>query len=186
MKVTETPLPGVLLVEPRIFPDGRGFFVESWNAARYAAAGMPQSFVQLNRSRSRRGTVRGLHYQEPDAQGKLVWVTAGAVFDVAVDIRRGSPSFGRWFGLELSADNHRQLWIPPGFAHGFAALSEFADLAYACTAPYRAEANHALRWDDPDIGIAWPVSDPVLSDKDAVAPRLKDARILPRLPEAGP
>jgi dTDP-4-dehydrorhamnose 3,5-epimerase len=179
MKIVETSLPGVLVIEPLVFADDRGFFTESWQAERYGAAGIGMSLRQLNRSHSVRGTLRGLHYQEPDPQGKLVWVMAGAVFDVAVDIRRGSPSFGRWFGIELSAENNRQLWVPPGFAHGFVALSDGVDLIYACSEIYRPAHDRALRWDDPEIGIEWPITEPLLSAKDAAAPSLAHAAVLP-------
>ena len=173
--MSETSLPGVLLIEPDVFGDSRGFFMETWNAARFREAGLDLTFVQDNQSRSARGVLRGLHYQEPNPQGKLVRCSRGALFDVAVDIRRGSPHFGRWFGAELSEKNHRMLWIPPGFAHGFCALSDIADLSYKCTAFYDAAADRAIAWNDPDIGIAWLITTPTLSAKDAAAPRLKDA-----------
>jgi dTDP-4-dehydrorhamnose 3,5-epimerase len=180
VKVTETELPGVVLIEPKVFGDARGFFFESYNARRYAELGIPGQFVQDNVSRSVKGTLRGLHFQEPHAQGKLVQVLRGAVFDVAVDVRRGSPSFGRWVGFELSEENHRQLWVPPGFAHGFCVVSELADFSYKCTEFYAPVAERGVRWDDPEIGIRWPVKDPLLSPKDAAAPFLKDAEVLPR------
>ena len=167
MKVTELDLPGVLLIETRRFDDKRGWFLESWNAARYREAGVDLSFVQDNVSFSRKGVLRGLHFQDPHPQGKLVWVVQGEVWDVAVDVRRGSPTFGRWLGHTLSANNARQLFIPEGFAHGFVVLSETALVCYKCTAPYRPEAERTLRWDDPDVGIEWPISDPVVSEKDA-------------------
>lgn len=179
MKATETPLPGVLLIEPKVFADARGFFLETYNAARFREFGIDAPFVQDNQSRSARGVLRGLHYQEPNPQGKLVRCTLGALFDVAVDIRRDSPHFGKWFGAELSEENKRMLWIPPGFAHGFCALTDLADLSYKCTALYDAQADRAILWNDPDIGINWPVAEPILSPKDSVAPRLKDARVLP-------
>jgi dTDP-4-dehydrorhamnose 3,5-epimerase len=179
MKVLPTELPGVLILEPRVFGDERGFFMEMFHAKRYADAGIPGPFVQDNYSRSAKGTLRGLHFQEPQAQGKLVQVLAGAVYDVAVDVRRGSPTFGRWVAVELSTDNRRQLWIPPGFAHGFCVLSESADFHYKCTTLYAPEAEHGVLWNDPDLGIPWPLSEPLLSAKDAKAPRLKDARVLP-------
>jgi dTDP-4-dehydrorhamnose 3,5-epimerase len=179
VKVTETMLPGVLVIEPRVFSDDRGFFLETFASARYAEAGMPP-FVQDNFSRSKRGTLRGLHFQEPQAQGKLVQVLRGVVFDVAVDIRRGSPTFGRWFGLELSGDRPQQLWIPPGFAHGFCVTSDEADFHYKCTAPYAPAAERSIRWDDPTLKIDWPVAQPLLSPKDAVAPLLADAPVLPQ------
>jgi dTDP-4-dehydrorhamnose 3,5-epimerase len=182
MNVIETALPGVLIVEPRIAGDERGFFMESFQQRRYAEAGIQGSFVQDNVSFSRYGVLRGLHFQHPHAQGKLVQALAGEVFDVAVDIRRGSPSFGRWFGVALTAENARQLWVPPGFAHGFCVTSETALVAYKCTDYYDASAEHSLVWDDPAIGIEWPVRRPLLSEKDAEAARLSDTKRL-RLPD---
>ena len=179
MKVTPTELPSVLLIEPRVFGDSRGFFFESFHAGRYAGVGIRDAFVQDNLSRSVQDTLRGLHFQEPGAQGKLVQVLNGAVWDVAVDVRRGSPHFGRWVGMELSADNHRQLWIPPGFAHGFCVLTDTADFFYKCTAPYAPEWERAVRWDDPALAIRWPVRAPILSAKDAGAPLLAEAPVLP-------
>lgn len=149
--------------------------METWNAARFREAGLDVEFVQDNQSRSKRGVLRGLHYQEPNPQGKLVRCSRGALFDVAVDVRVGSPHFGRWFGAELSDDNHLMLWVPPGFAHGFCALSDVADLTYKCTAFYDAAADRAIAWNDPEVGIGWPIATPTLSDKDAAAPRLRDA-----------
>ena len=179
MIVTETALPGVKLIEPRVFGDDRGFFLESWNAAAFAAAGLDLAFVQDNHSRSARGVLRGLHYQWGSPQGKLVRVTAGAVFDVAVDVRRSSPHFGRWVGYELSDANKRMLWIPPGFAHGFLVLSDSADFLYKCTTLYDGPNDRGIRWDDPAIGIAWPDAGvrPQLSGKDAAAPLLADAEV---------
>jgi dTDP-4-dehydrorhamnose 3,5-epimerase len=179
MKVIQTELPGVLLLEPKVFGDARGFFFEAYHAGRYAEAGIPATFVQDNVSRSVRGTLRGLHFQEPHAQGKLVQVLAGAVYDVAVDVRRGSPHFGRWVAYELSADNKRQLWIPPGFAHGFCVVSESADFSYKCTDFYAPPCERGVLWNDPDLAIPWPVQTPLLSAKDAQAPRLADAPLLP-------
>jgi dTDP-4-dehydrorhamnose 3,5-epimerase len=179
VQVVATDVPGVLLLEPKVHGDHRGFFLETFHADRYAAAGIGGPFVQDNWSRSVRGTLRGLHFQEPHAQGKLVQVVRGAVFDVAVDVRRGSPAFGRWVGCELSEENKRQLWVPPGFAHGFVVLSEVADFFYKCTALYRPEAERSVAWNDPDLGIAWPVAAPLLSPKDAAAPRLAQAPLLP-------
>lgn len=170
MKVRETALPGVLLIAPRLFADARGFFLESWNVERYAAAGIAVDFVQDNCSRSRRGVLRGLHYQEPRAQGKLVQVMRGRVFDVAVDIRRGSPNFGRWVGVDLDDESHHQLWIPPGFAHGFLVLSDWADVLYKASGAYAPECEHTILWNDPEIAIAWPdcgLPAPLVSDKDA-------------------
>ena len=177
MKITPTALSEVLLLEPTVHGDARGFFLESWNRRAFnAAVGHEVEFVQDNHSRSARGVLRGLHYQlPPHAQGKLVRVVQGAVFDVAVDVRRGSPTFGKWAGVELGAENHRQLWIPPGFAHGFLVLSETADFLYKTTDYYTPAAERAVRWDDPDIGIRWPLTTlPALSQKDAAAPFLRD------------
>ncbi|RZI85849.1 MAG: dTDP-4-dehydrorhamnose 3,5-epimerase [Rubrivivax sp.] len=180
MQITPTALPEVLLIEPKVFGDSRGFFMESWNEARFnEALGYEVRFVQDNHSRSSRGVLRGLHYQlAPHAQGKLVRCTSGAVFDVAVDMRRSSPHFGRWTGAELTADNHRQLWIPPGFAHGFVVLSETADFLYKTSGRYAPESEGAVRWDDPTIGIEWPMKGiaPQLSAKDIAAPLLAEAR----------
>lgn len=167
MKITPTAIPEVLLIEPDVHGDARGFFMESWHARKYAEQGLDVAFVQDNHSRSRRGVLRGLHYQLEVPQGKLVRVTAGRVFDVAVDIRRGSPSFGRWVGYELSGENFRQLYVPPGFAHGFCVLSESADFLYKCTDFYAPETEYGIRWDDPDIGIDWPDGEFQISDKDA-------------------
>jgi dTDP-4-dehydrorhamnose 3,5-epimerase len=171
MKVTPTTLPEVLLIEPKVFADERGFFMETWNQRAFdEAVGEPVTFVQDNHSRSMRGVLRGLHYQlPPHAQGKLVRVTSGRVFDVAVDMRRSSPHFGRWAGAELSADNHRQMWIPAGFAHGFLVLSDSADFLYKTTDYYERSAERCLCWNDANLGIAWPVAagdEPVLSQKD--------------------
>ena len=180
MIVTDTTLPGVKLIEPRVFGDDRGFFLESWNARAFAAAGIDMPFVQDNHSRSARGVLRGLHYQISESQGKLVRVVSGAVFDVAVDIRRSSPHFGRWVGYELSADNKHMLWMPPGFAHGFIVLSEAADFMYKCTTFYAPAHDRAIVWDDPAIGIDWPIEgSPQLSVKDAAAPCLADAEVFP-------
>jgi dTDP-4-dehydrorhamnose 3,5-epimerase len=179
MNVTETPLPGVAVIEPRVFRDERGLFYETFHAERYLGARLPP-FVQDNFSRSVRGTLRGLHFQEPHAQGKLVQVLRGTVFDVAADVRRGSPTFGKWFGLELSGDSPRQLFIPAGFAHGFCVTSDEADFLYKCTALYAPEAERSIRWDDPDLAIAWPVERPLLSKKDAAAPTLAGSPVLPR------
>lgn len=178
MNVIETDLPGVLILEPRVFGDERGFFLESWNARTFEQAGLPMQFVQDNHSRSARGTMRGLHYQIHKPQGKLVRVTAGAVFDVAVDLRRSSPYFGRWTGMELSAENKRMLWIPPGFGHGFLALRDGTDFLYKCTELYAPEWDRSIRWNDPAIGIDWPLDgEPLLSAKDRDAPMLKDAEV---------
>lgn len=178
MIVTPTALTDVLVLEPRVFGDARGFFLESFNARRFAeATGVRAEFVQDNQSRSARGVLRGLHYQIRQPQGKLVRVVRGRVFDVAVDLRRSSPAFGRWAGVELSEDNHRQLWIPPGFAHGFLVLSESADFLYKATDYYAPEHERAIRWDDPSVGIDWPIAEqaPLLSAKDRAAPSLAAA-----------
>ena len=180
MNVTETALPGVMLIEPKVFGDERGFFLESWNARSFAATGLDLSFVQDNHSRSAKGVLRGLHYQVEDPQGKLVRTTSGRVYDVAVDIRRSSPHFGRWVGYELSDTNHRMLYIPPGFAHGFLVLSETADFVYKCTSFYAPAHDRGIRWSDPAIGIDWPLTGkpPLLSHKDAAAPLLAEAETL--------
>lgn len=182
MKQLPTTLPGVLLLELDVFDDARGRFYEAYRRDRYAALGVAADFVQDNFSSSVAGTLRGLHYQLGAPQGKLVHVTRGEVYDVAVDIRRGSPTFGRWFGAVLSAENHRQLWIPPDFAHGFAVLSDRADFIYKCTAPYAPAHERTVRWDDPDLAIPWPLREPLLSPRDAAAPALRDAE----LPEYAP
>jgi dTDP-4-dehydrorhamnose 3,5-epimerase len=179
MKVIPSELPEVLIIEPRMHGDARGFFYESFQAGRYAEVGVPGPFVQDNLSRSVRGTLRGLHFQEPRAQGKLVQVLRGSVFDVAVDVRRGSPTFGRWVAVELSEETLRQLWIPPGFAHGFCVLSESADFFYKCTELYTPEAERTIAWNDPAIGIRWPLSEPLLSSKDRMAPTLESSPVLP-------
>ena len=178
MKATRTALPGVLVIEPKVFGDARGFFFESFNQKAFdAAVGAPTAFVQDNHSRSARGVLRGLHLQaEPHAQGKLVRVTQGRVFDVAADVRRASPTFGRWVGEELSAEGHRQLWIPPGYAHGFLVLSESADFLYKTTDYYAPAAEITIRWDDPELAIAWPDTGApfALSERDARAPLLSE------------
>ncbi|HEC84839.1 MAG TPA: dTDP-4-dehydrorhamnose 3,5-epimerase [Thioploca sp.] len=175
MKVIETAIPGVLLIEPKVFGDSRGFFFESFQAARYAEAGIKGPFVQDNHSRSAKGVLRGLHFQKQYPQGKLVYVTSGTVFDVAVDIRKDSPTFGQWVGVTLSADEHQQFYVPPGLAHGFCVLSDTAEFQYKCTDYYHPEDEGCIRWDDPDIGIQWPLTEePKLSAKDANALYLKD------------
>jgi len=177
MEFIPTLIPDVVLVEPRVFRDERGFFLESWRKDRFAAAGIAADFVQDNHSRSIRGTLRGLHYQVQQPQGKLVRVTVGTVFDVAVDLRPGSPSFGRWVGEHLSAENHRLLWVPPGFAHGFYVLSDVAEFQYKCTEYYAPDFERAIRWDDPDLGIDWPLlggEQPRLSTKDEAAGSFRD------------
>ena len=178
MRIVETALPGVRLIEPRVFGDGRGFFLESWNARALAEAGLDIRFVQDNHSRSRRGVLRGLHYQIRHPQGKLVRVVTGEVFDVAVDLRRSSPTFGRSVGVTLSEDDRRMLWIPPGFAHGFLVLSAQADFLYKTTDYYHPEHERTLIWNDPALGIAWPSGiEPVLAAKDAAGLPLADAEV---------
>ena len=174
MNLTRFNIDGLLLIEPKVFGDPRGFFMETWNRRKYEEAGITAGFVQDNISVSRRGTLRGLHYQNPSAQGKLVSVMAGEVFDVAVDIRRGSPTFGKWHGVRLSSENKHQFFIPPGFAHGFAVLSEMAMFYYKCTDYYSPKDEMTIQWNDPDIGIDWPLKDPILSDKDTKGLRLRD------------
>jgi dTDP-4-dehydrorhamnose 3,5-epimerase len=175
---TETALEGLLLIEPRAFADERGFFLESYKQSDFAAAGVGARFVQDNHSRSERGVLRGIHYQLPPyAQGKLVRVISGSVLDVAVDLRRSSDSFGKSVSVELSADNHRMLYIPPGFGHAFVALQDGTDFVYKCTAEYNKESEEGVRWDDPDLAIEWPEMDKLVSDKDAALPPLKVARL---------
>jgi len=163
-----------VLIEPVLHRDARGFFLETYHRGKYAEGGIAGDFVQDNHSRSGRGTLRGLHAQARKPQGKLIRCVEGAIFDVAVDIRRRSPTYGRWVGVEISADDFRQLWIPPGFAHGFCVVSEAAQVEYKCTELYDAADEIAIAWDDPDIGIEWPVRDPVVSEKDRRAPRLRE------------
>ena len=170
MKVTPTALPEVLVVEPLVHADARGDFREAWRESRYAAAGISGPFVQDNVARSRCGVVRGLHFQHPEGQGKLVSAVHGRIFDVAVDIRRGSPTFGRWVAAELGADDGRQLWIPPGFAHGYQALTDGAVVAYKVTAYWRGEYDRVVRWDDPAFDVRWPLPATLVSEKDLAAP----------------
>ncbi len=179
MKVTPTAIPDVLILEPKVFGDERGFFMESFNAHKFfEATGLDVPFVQDNHSRSSKGVLRGLHYQVQQPQGKLVRVVSGAVFDVAVDIRKSSATFGQWVGVELSAENHRQLWVPAGFAHGFLVLSDTADFLYKTTTYYAPEYERCIRWDDSAIDIKWPIKGkPSLSGKDALGKLLKDAEI---------
>jgi dTDP-4-dehydrorhamnose 3,5-epimerase len=174
MEIIETELPGVLVIEPDVFGDPRGFFLETWNRERYAALGIADDFVQDNLSLSSHGVVRGLHYQMPYTQAKLVYVIQGEVYDVAVDIRAGSPTFGKWYGANLSGENKRQLYVPEGFAHGFSVLSATALFAYKCSDFYRKESDSGIAWNDPDLGIDWLIAEPSLSDKDQSLPRLKD------------
>ena len=176
MNIVETAIPGPLIIEPRVFGDERGFFMETWNEAKFAKAGLDLTWVQDNHSHSQRGVLRGLHFQNPGAQGKLVRVTRGAVFDVAVDLRKSSETFGEWVGVELTAENKRMFWVPEGFAHGFLTLTDDTDFMYKCTTPYSPETEHTLAWDDPAVGVEWPVSDltPIVSEKDTVGLSLAD------------
>ena len=183
MRVRETALPGVVVIEPAVFRDERGFFLESYHEGRFADAGLPTNFVQDNHSRSAKSVLRGLHYQLNNPQGKLVTVVTGAIFDVAVDIRIGSPNFGHWVGEILSEQEPRLLWIPPGFAHGFCVLTENADVVYKCTAPYDASDERGVIWNDPTIGVQWPTDEPFLSPRDMRQPAFADATsALPRFP----
>ncbi|MDM8557895.1 dTDP-4-dehydrorhamnose 3,5-epimerase [Candidatus Parabeggiatoa sp. HSG14] len=177
MKIIETAIPGVLLVEPKVFGDSRGFFLETFNIARYADVGIHGPFVQDNHSYSSKGVLRGLHFQKQHPQDKLVYVTSGIVFDVAVDIRKDSPTFGQWVGVTLSADDHRQFYVPAGLAHGFCVVSDKADFHYKCTDYYHPNDEGSIRWDDPDIGIQWPITNPILSTKDANAPYLTNINV---------
>lgn len=180
MNVIKTPLPGVLVIEPRVFSDQRGFFLETYHQQRYREIGIGETFVQDNHSCSSQGTLRGLHYQLSHPQGKLVRVSSGEVFDVAVDIRRGSPHFGQWFGEYLSAENNKQMYVPPGFAHGFCVMSETADFMYKCTDFYDSTDEQGVAWNDPDLAIDWPITQPILSTKDAALPTLSE--MMDRLP----
>ncbi|MEN9433244.1 MAG: glucose-phosphate thymidylyltransferase RfbA [Pseudomonadota bacterium] len=180
MNIIQTPLQDAVIIEPKVFGDARGFFLETWNQQAFANAGLNLNFVQDNHSRSAQGILRGLHYQTQQTQGKLVRVTAGKVFDVAVDLRQSSPSFGQWFGVELSEDNHRMFWVPAGFAHGFYVMSESADFIYKCTDFYAPQAEHSIRWDDPTLNIQWPIptgESPKLSAKDANGVWFKEAEL---------
>jgi dTDP-4-dehydrorhamnose 3,5-epimerase len=182
MKVIETAVKDALILEPQVFGDARGFFLESWNRRSFAALGLDVEFVQDNHSRSQRGVLRGLHYQMQQVQGKLVRVVAGAVFDVAVDLRRASPTFGQWAGVVLSAENQRMFWVPPGFAHGFLTLTESADFLYKATDYYAPAHERSIRWDDPDLAIDWPLADigtPALAAKDVVGTAFRDAEVYP-------
>lgn len=176
MNVIETAISGPLIIEPRVFGDARGFFMETWNEAAFAAAGLPLTFVQDNHSRSQKGVLRGLHFQNPQSQGKLVRVTRGAVYDVVVDLRQSSATFGQWVGVELSAENKRMFWIPEGFAHGFLTLEDDTDFLYKCTALYAPQSEHTLLWNDPGVGIKWPLDGitPLVSEKDARGALLAD------------
>jgi dTDP-4-dehydrorhamnose 3,5-epimerase len=179
VNLIETAIPGPLIIELKVFGDARGFFMETWNAEAFAAAGLNMTFVQDNHSRSQKGVLRGLHFQNPGPQGKLVRVTHGAVFDVAVDLRKSSPTFGQWVGVELSAQNRRMFWVPEGFAHGFLTLEDDTDFLYKCTAPYAPANEYTLAWDDPAVGIGWPTlgCDPVISDKDGRGLALADVAL---------
>lgn len=182
MQFEPTRLPEVVLIKPRVFGDARGYFFETWQAREFSAAGISMPFVQDNHSHSSRHTLRGLHFQIEQPQGKLVRVTRGEVFDVAVDIRRSSPRFGQWVGVVLSDANHHMLWVPPGFAHGYLALSEEIDFIYKCTDLYAPQHERGIRWNDAHIGVQWPLASgvaPILSAKDAVAPLFKDAESYP-------
>lgn len=176
MRVIETELPEVKVIEPKIFGDHRGFFLETYNEARYREAGIDLTFVQDNHSKSSKGVLRGLHFQLVNPQDKLVWCLQGRVWDVAVDMRKSSPNFGKWVGVELDSDKKNQILVPKGFAHGFVVLSDEAEVMYKCTDVYNPQGEGGLLWNDPDVGIEWPISDVVLSDKDAVQPKLADAR----------
>ena len=174
MKVEQTKLDGVLLVTPQVFGDDRGFFMETYNQAKGVELGLPAEFVQDNHSKSSKGVLRGLHYQNPQWQGKLVRVVQGEIFDVAVDIRHGSPTFGEWVGAYLNDENKQQLYVPEGFAHGFVVTSDTAEVIYKCTSLYAPDQEGSIQWNDPDIGIDWPLDSPLLSQKDSNAQRLKD------------
>ena len=177
MELIKTPIDGVLLVKPKIFGDTRGYFVETWQKQRYEECGIDLPFVQDNHSKSSKGMLRGLHFQKNHPQGKLVMVSYGEVFDVAVDIRENSPTFGKWYGAILNQENQNQLWIPPGMAHGFVVLSDVAHFHYKCTDYYHPNDEGSIRWNDPDLGIEWPIDfEPLLSDKDSKAPWFKDFR----------
>lgn len=176
MKIIETKLPGVFVLEPKVFTDDRGYFLETWNSKRYEQAGIPGPFVQDNISFSKKGILRGLHFQYPQSQGKLIQVLSGEVLDVVVDISVDSPTYGEWFDEVLSESNHRQMYVPPGFAHGYCVMSEMALFSYKCTDFYNPETEHGIIWNDPDIGIKWPIDQPSLSPKDEAYPRLKDLR----------
>lgn len=176
MRFQTQEIPGPVVVEPELHEDDRGFFFEFYHSERFERAGLPDRFVQDNHSGSRGGVLRGLHFQEPHAQGKLVRAVRGAVFDVAVDVRVGSPAYGRWTGVRLSPENRKLLWVPTGFAHGFVVLSEWAEVTYKCTEVYRPEAERVLAWDDPAVAVDWPVSTPVLSERDAAGHSLAELR----------
>ena len=177
LAVSDLPLGGLKLIKPRVFEDARGYFVETYHLQKFESDVVRDAFVQDNLSSSKRGVLRGLHYQHPHAQGKLVTVIEGEIYDAVVDIRRNSPTFGKWFGVTLSEQNHLQLYIPPGFAHGFCVTSDHARVLYKCTDLYSPDCEHTILWNDPEIGIDWPVTEPVISDKDAKGVPLRDALI---------
>lgn len=177
MKVEKTSLPGVVVIDPVVHGDERGFFMETFHQANFAQAGLPDHFVQDNHSRSSKGVLRGLHFQYPQWQGKLVRVIAGEIFDVAVDVRIDSPTYSKWYGVALSAENKKQIYVPPGYAHGFCVLSDSADVVYKCTTLYKPKDEIGVRWDDPAIGIEWPIKDPIVSGKDSQAGPLSDLKI---------
>jgi dTDP-4-dehydrorhamnose 3,5-epimerase len=181
MNVIDTAIPGPKIIEPRVFGDERGFFMETWNEAKFAEVGLPMNWVQDNHSHSQKGVLRGLHFQNPGPQGKLVRVVRGAVFDVAVDLRRSSEHYGQWVGVELSAENKRMFWVPEGFAHGFLTLTDDTDFLYKCTAPYAPQSEHTLAWNDPGVGVEWPIAglDPIISEKDAQGLALADVTGFP-------
>ncbi len=176
MEIIKEPLPGLLIIKPKVFEDERGFFLETWQKERYKEIGIEEEFVQDNWSRSKKGVLRGLHFQKDHPQGKLVSVRTGKVFDVAVDIRKDSQTFGKWHGEELSDHNHLQMYVPPGFAHGFCVLSEVADFSYKCTDYYKSDDESGIIWNDTDLNIEWPVSNPVVSDKDSQLPFFENCR----------
>src|SRR5687767_8419577 len=177
MNVVESEISGVRVIEPKVYGDHRGFFLETYHKKRYREAGIAGEFVQDNHSRSKKGILRGLHYQLRHPQGKLVWCIFGAIFDVAVDLRPGSTTFGKWVGVHLSSENKKQVWVPPGFAHGFCVLSEHAEVIYKCTDFYDAADEGGIVWNDPTIAIEWPITDPILSEKDAKLPLLEQAKL---------
>ena len=177
MKVSDTPLVGIKLIVPDIFPDNRGYFLETYHATKYDVEGLEGTFVQDNLSHSKKNVLRGLHYQYPGAQGKLIYVTQGEIFDVAVDIRKDSPTLGKWYAVTLSAQNHWQLYISPGFAHGFCVMSDTAEIIYKCTDFYNPAHEHTLLWNDPTVAITWPVAQPIISEKDAGGKRLQEAML---------
>ncbi|HLB42619.1 MAG TPA: dTDP-4-dehydrorhamnose 3,5-epimerase [Gammaproteobacteria bacterium] len=175
MKIIHTPLNELLVIKPKVFKDDRGYFLESFQENRYQALGMP-NFVQDNLSHSKKNVLRGLHYQSPHPQGKLIWVVHGIIWDIALDIRSHSPTFGQWYSIELHSENHIQLYVPPGFAHGFCVLSKFADVYYKCTDIYIPIHEHGIAWNDPCLNIPWPIKNPILSQKDKALPTLREMK----------